>query len=99
MVRFVALAGFVVGLLAGGPLLGQQGIQHGKIVKLDPAKGQLTIRTDDGKEHDVAVAEKTRIMGVDGKPVKDRFKSPEFKVDTPVMFKIGRTEGKRAILD
>jgi len=99
MVRLLALATFLTAVLCGNPLLAQQGIQRGKIVRIDPDKGQLTIRSDDGKEHEVTVADGTRIMGADGRLVKDRLKSPEFKVDAPILFKVGRVEGKREVLD
>jgi hypothetical protein len=82
-----------------GLRLGGGGPQPGKIVKIDAEKGELTIRTPDGKEHDVLVVEGTRIMGADQSPVKDRLKAPEFKADAAVMFKVGKTDGKRGILD
>lgn len=99
MFRSLGLAAFVATALFGNPLLAQQGIQRGKIVRIDSEKGQLTIRSDDGKEHEVTVADRTRIMGTDGRPVKDRLKSPEFKVDAPIMFKVGKVDGNREILD
>lgn len=99
MVRSLALAAFVSATLFGTLLLAQQGIQRGKIVKIDAEKGELTIRTADGKEHDVTVGGVTRIMGADGRPVKDRLKAPDVKVDTLVMFKIGKSSGERAVLE
>jgi hypothetical protein len=82
-----------------GLRLGQGGPLPGKIVKIDAQKGELTIRTPDGKEHAVAVVEGTQVRGIDGIPVKDRLNAPEFKVDAIVMFKVGRTDGKRGVLD
>jgi hypothetical protein len=99
MVRTVAFAAFVSTALVGGLLFAQQGIQRGKITKIDAERGELTIRTPDGKEHDVTVVEGTRLMGANGTPVQDRLKAPEFKSDAAVMFKVGKVEGKRGILD
>lgn len=103
MVRAVALAACLSATLAGGFLSAQEprqgGPLSGKIVKIDAEKGELTIRTAGGKEHDVVVVERTRIMGSDQSPVKDRLKAPEFKVDAAVMFKVGRMQGKRGVLE
>jgi hypothetical protein len=103
MVRSLALAAVVSATLAGGFLLAQQARQgrplSGTIVKLDVEKGELTIRTADGKEHDVAVVEETRIRAIDGSPVKGRLRAPEIKVDAAVMFKVGKAAGKRAVLE
>jgi hypothetical protein len=104
MVRPAALAAFVSTTLVAGLVFAQlafaqQGLQTGKIAKIDAEKGELTIRSSDGKEHDVIVAKDTQIRGAGGSPVKDRLKAPEFKVDAAVMFKVGKVEGKRGVLD
>jgi hypothetical protein len=103
MVRALAVAAILSATLAGGFLFAQRPPQRGplsgKIVKIDVERGELTIRTADGKEHDVIVVERTRIMGTDQSPVKDRLKAPEFKVDAAVMFKVGRMQGQRGVLE
>jgi hypothetical protein len=103
MVRAVALATLLAAAFAGGFLFAQQPRQggpiSGTIVKIDAETGELTIRTADGKEHDVIVVERTRIMGSDQSAVKDRLQAPEFKVDAAVMFKVGRMQGKRGVLE
>src|SRR5262245_9646056 len=99
MVRALAFAAMFSATLAGSHVLAQERIQQGKIVKIDAAKGELTIRTADGKEYDVLVVDRTRIMGADQAPVKDRLKAPEFKVDAAVKFKVGKAAGKRGVLE
>jgi hypothetical protein len=99
MVRALAFATIFSATLAGSLLFAQEGIQQGKIVKIDAGKGELTIRTADGKEHDVVVVDGTRIMGADQAPVKSRLNAPEFKVDAAVKFKVGKAAGKRAVLE
>src|SRR5262249_14725048 len=102
MVRSVPIAAILSATLAGGLLFAQQprqdGPLSGRIVKIDAEKGELKIRTADGKEHDVIVVERTRVMGTDRPPVKDRLKAPDFEADAAVMFKVGKTDGKRGVL-
>ncbi len=94
-----AILAVVAAMLGGAVLFAQEPIQRGKITKIDADKGEVTIRTSDGKEHAVTVGESTRVMGPDMSPVKDRLQAPEFKVDAPVMFKIAKNGGKSGLLE
>jgi hypothetical protein len=75
----------------------QEGIRRGKIKKTDPGRGTVTI-TVDGKDQEFRVAEQTRIMDVEGRPVRDRLKDPRLKEGAPVFFKETTRDGETFLL-
>ncbi len=88
----------VVALLACGvAALAQDGIQKGKIKKVDPAKGVLTV-SGGAKDVELTVVENTRFMGADGKPVPDGLRNPAFKEGVPVMFKTKNVGDKTLLI-
>jgi hypothetical protein len=92
-----SLMGAVLALTVFTPgLLAQQGIQRGKIKKIDADKGTITI-TANGKDHDFTVAEGTRIMDAGGQPARDGLKHKGFKPGAQVMFKPG-LKGDKTVL-
>jgi hypothetical protein len=86
---------FTFGLALSLPAQG--GIQKGKLKKVDADKGTVTI-TVDGKDHDFAIVEETRIMGPGGAVLKDRLKDKRFKEGAPVRFKPGKKDGKTVLV-
>jgi hypothetical protein len=92
-----SLVGAVLALMVFTPgLLAQQGIQRGKIKKIDADKGTLTI-TANGKDHDFTVAEGTRIMDAGGQPARGGLKNKGFKPGAQIMFKPG-LKGDQTVL-
>lgn len=87
----------IVLALCGLAALAQDGIQKGKIKKVDAEKGVLTVGTGGGKDLDLTVIESTRFMGADGSPVKDGLKNKAFKEGALVMFKV-TTQGNKTLL-
>jgi hypothetical protein len=87
----IGCAFFINGLSA------QEGIQRGKVKKVDAAKGAITI-TVDGKDLDFTLAEDARIMDAAGKPAKDGLKHEGFKPGAAVMFKAGEKDGKTVLV-
>ena len=75
----------------------QQGIQQGRIKKVDAAKGMITV-TADGKEHELAVTDETRFMDAHGTPIKAGLKDKALKDGTMVMFKAGKKDGKTVLV-
>jgi hypothetical protein len=91
-----ALAWAVAGILLLAPgLLAQEGIQRGKIKKIDKDKGALTI-TVGSKDYDVTVTERTRVFGATGTDVKERLKA--FKVGAEVRFKVEMRDGREVLV-
>jgi hypothetical protein len=84
-------------LLAGGAVA-QQGIQQGKVKKVDADGGKITLGLAGGKEVEAAVTADTRFMDADGKPIAGRLKDPRIKAGAAVMFKIGPNGGKPVLL-
>jgi hypothetical protein len=78
-------------------LTAQEGIQRGKVKKVDAAKGIITI-TMDGKDQDFTVAEDTRIVDAAGRPAKDGLKHEGFTPGAAVMFKLGAKDGKTVLV-
>jgi hypothetical protein len=75
----------------------QQGIQQGKIKKVDPDRSGLTI-TVEGQDRDFMLTPNTRVMGADGKPVPVNLADPRFKAGAAVMFKAVERDGKNVLI-
>jgi len=99
MIRSIACASILGLVVSAGALVAQQAIRQGKIVKLDVEKNLLTIKSDTGDSLECMITDETRVMGIDGRPVKERLKDPALKVDGRVMFRVGKMDGTTAILD
>ena len=78
-------------------LLAQEGPQRGTIKNVDVEKGTITI-TADGKDHEFAVTERSRLMDGSGGAIDKRLKDERLKEGTPVMFRGVERDG-RAVLD
>jgi hypothetical protein len=89
----VALAGLVV--VAGFVLAQPPGIQKGKVKKIDFEKMIVTL-TVDGKDQEFTLTEETRILGGEGKTLKERMK--DIKEGSAVFFKPVSRGGKEAIM-
>jgi hypothetical protein len=74
-------------------LAAQNDIQQGKIKRVDPAKGAVTLTVND-KELEFTVGDSTQVMDPAGKPVKERLNDTRFKPGTAVMFKAATKDGK-----
>jgi hypothetical protein len=93
-----AFSGAMLGvLLLTLTLRAQQGIQQGKIKKVDPDKSVLTI-TVDGQDRDFLLTPGTRVMGADGKQTEPDLKDPRFRTGTAVMLKAVERDGKNFLL-
>src|SRR5262249_28658268 len=91
-----SLTGTVFGLLiVATTLLAQEGIQRGKIKKIDLDKRMLTL-TVAGKEQSFTLTENTRIAGAQGKDLKDRLQG--FKEGTEADFKAVTQDGRAILL-
>jgi hypothetical protein len=84
-------------VLLAAPLLAQEGIQRGKVTKVDPDKGVLTI-TADGKTQDYHVTAQTRIMGAGNQESSKGIKDEALKEGAVVMFKAVERDGKRVLV-
>jgi hypothetical protein len=80
-------------LFVAGGAVAQQGIQQGKVKKVDADAGKITIGVAGGKEFEAAVLADTRFMDADGKPIANRLKDPRIKEGAAVMFKLGSKDG------
>lgn len=89
-----AIAGF---LLCAAALLAQEGIERGKIKKVDPGKGTLVI-TVEGKDRTVAVQKGTLYMDEKNQPIKERLADKRFKAGVGVMFKSAQKGGKDLLI-
>jgi Cu/Ag efflux protein CusF len=94
MRRFLSTAAVGLVLLAL-PALAQEGIQRGKVKKLDLDAKLITI-TADGQDRELAITEQTRVLGSQGDTIKERFK--DVKKGTPVFFKPEKREGKDVLM-
>jgi Cu/Ag efflux protein CusF len=81
----------VLGAVAGSALAQPDGIERGKVKKIDLDKQTITL-TQDGKERDLAITEETRVLGAEAKGLKERFK--DIKEGAEVQFKPRRRGGK-----
>jgi Cu/Ag efflux protein CusF len=89
-----ALAGLVL-VFAALALAQPDGIEKGKVKKIDAEKLTITITQDD-KDRDFLVTEDTHVIGVEGKDVKQRLKG--LKEGTEVFFKPERKDGKDVLV-
>jgi Cu/Ag efflux protein CusF len=77
-------------------LVAQDGPQRGTIKRVNAEKGTITI-TADGKDHEFAVTERTRIMDGDDAAIEKGLKDERLKEGTAVMF-LGEARDGRAVL-
>ncbi|HLW66354.1 MAG TPA: hypothetical protein VKS79_13655 [Gemmataceae bacterium] len=96
MSRNITAAVFAI-LLSSSYLLAQDGIQRGKIKKVDAEKGVITV-TADGKDLELTATGETRFMNASGQPVKDGLKSGDIKAGEAVMFKYVEQDGKKLLV-
>ncbi len=87
----------LVFLFCAAGLLAQEGIQRGKVKKIDADKGTIVI-TSGGKDHTLAVPDDARFMDEAGKPIKERLADKRLKAGAAVMFKAARRDGKEVLL-
>lgn len=93
------LVGTVVGfLLWTAALPAQEGPQRGRIKKVDPDKGTITITTADGKDRDVVVTDSTRVVDAANKDVERRLKDKAFREGAAVLFKAETRDGKEVLV-
>src|SRR5262245_48406784 len=94
MTRFSV--GLAVGLLIlFSPLPAQEGVQKGKVKKLDLERLTITL-TVDGKDLELTITDDTRVLGSDAKELKERFKTVKEGAD--VQFKPGKKDGKDVLV-
>jgi len=74
-------------------LLAQEAPQPGKIKKVDPDKGTVTI-TQSGKDRTFTVTLDTRIMAAGFKPLPEGLRNKGLKEGASVMFKVGEKDGQ-----
>jgi hypothetical protein len=75
----------------------QEGIQRGKVKKVDTAKGIVTITTD-GKDQDFLLTPRTRIVGAANQESTKGIKDEELKEGAEVMFKAVDRDGQKVLL-
>jgi len=81
--------------VCAGLLLAQDGIQKAKVKKIDLDKKFLTLTVGD-KDRDVAIADDSRVLGAEGKDLKERFKG--IKEGMEVFFKAETRDGKDVLV-
>jgi hypothetical protein len=92
------LVGTVVGLLlAAGALPAQEGVERGRIKQVDPDKGTITL-TVDGKDREVTLTDRTRVVGPGGKDIAEPLKDRALREGTPVQFRVESREGKEILV-
>jgi hypothetical protein len=100
MLRTFACVGVGLLLLAGGATAQnkttavQTKEMHGKIVKVDPLKNVIVIKTGDGtkaKEHEFKVMKTTKIFGTDRKEMVEGLRSKDFRPGADVWYREGGT--------
>jgi hypothetical protein len=92
-----SIATVFVLLFASASVLAQDGIQRGKIKKVDAEKSVVTV-TADGKDLELTTTDETRFMNASGQQVKDGLKSADFKAGEAVMFKYVEKDGKKLLI-
>jgi hypothetical protein len=75
----------------------QEGIQRGRIKKIDADKSIITIAAD-GKDLEFNVVAETRIMDAANQAVKDRLRDKSLKEGAMVMFKPAMRDGKTILV-
>jgi hypothetical protein len=94
MARLLTLAAALL-LLVAGTLPAQDGIQRGKVKKIDLDRKVLTVTTD-GKDQDYVLTEATLVPGAKGKDFKERFQG--IKEGAEVMFKLLEKDGQKYVI-
>jgi Cu/Ag efflux protein CusF len=74
----------------------QEDIQQGKIKKVDPDKGVLTV-VSEGKELELHVTDQTKVWGPDMQELSDRLRDRRFREGASVQFKTARKDGKNVL--
>ncbi len=77
--------------------LAQDGPRNGQIKRVDAEKGTIVI-TADGKDHEFAVTDRTRIMDGSGSAIERGLKDDRIKAGAAVMFR-GQERDGRVVLD
>jgi Cu/Ag efflux protein CusF len=96
------MARFLIGALFGvvilvPPVPAQEGIQRGKIKRIDTAKGVITISTD-GRDQELFVTQRTRIVGVTNQESTKGINDEDLKEGAEVMFKAVEKDGRNVLL-
>ena len=97
MLRTFACVG--VGLLLVAGAVAAQNTQagqgqkelRGKIVRIDPEKGVVVIRTADNKEQEFKVGKTTKYYGADRKAMTDGLRSKDLRTGADVWYRMGGT--------
>jgi hypothetical protein len=93
-----SLLGTAVGLLLFvAPLPAQDGLQRGKIKKVDADKGVVVVVLD-GKDLELTADSDTRFVGADNKPLDRGLKDGEVKEGAAVVFKAVEKGGKQVLV-
>jgi Cu/Ag efflux protein CusF len=82
-------------VFAGLAAAQSDGIEKGKVKKIDPDKLTITL-TQDGKDREFLVTEDTRVFGAEGEALKERLKT--IKEGAEVFFKPERKDGKDVLV-
>jgi Cu/Ag efflux protein CusF len=90
---FLSVAAALV--LIAAQLTAQEGIQKGKIKKLDLDAMTITL-TAGAKDHELLITEKTQVFEAQGATIKERLQN--FKAGADVMFKAGQQGGKDVLV-
>jgi hypothetical protein len=84
-------------LLCVTALLAQEGIERGKIKKIELDKGTIVISSA-GKDRILTVPDDARFMDESGRPMKERLADKRLKSNAAVLFKAGRRDGKDVLI-
>jgi hypothetical protein len=95
--RRLCCAAVVGCMLFTAGLLAQEGIQRGKIKKVDADKGTIVITVAD-KDHAVTVRKETRFMDEQGQPIKAGLADKRLKAGAAVMFNAARKDGEDVLI-
>lgn len=82
-------------VLIAGQLTAQEGIQNGKIKKLD-LDGMTITLTAGAKDRELLITEKTQVFDAQGATIKERLQG--FKAGADVLFKAGQQGGKEVLV-
>jgi hypothetical protein len=87
----------VAGCLLCAALFAQDGVQRGKIKRVDADKGTIVI-TVGGKDRVLEVQKDARFMDESGRPIQEGLADKRLKAGAAVMFKAGQREGKEVLV-
>jgi hypothetical protein len=88
----------VVGVLVcASGLLAQEGIEQGKIKKIDADKKTIVI-TSKGEDRTILVPEDARFMDESGRPIKEGLADKRIRAGAAVMFKARRKDGESVLV-